>query len=108
MRIKSVDKHFSTAGQIRPEEIEGLAEKGYTAIVCARPDNEEPGQPAFAEIAREAAKHGMKAVQIPIAGKPSSEQIAQFEKEMSDVEGPVLSYCRSGARAASLYASIKR
>lgn len=106
MSIRKIDDRFSTTGQVGPEEIENLAKQGYVAIVCARPDNEEPGQPAFAEIAREAERHGMKALHIPVKGAASREQIARFEEAMATIEGPVLGYCRSGARSAALYASI--
>jgi len=108
MSIKKIDDHFATTGQVRPQDIAQLARDGYVAIVCARPDNEEPGQPAFAEIAREAEKHGMKAIHIPMTGAPSPEQTARFEEAIETIDGPVLGYCRGGSRAAALYASISR
>lgn len=106
MSIKTLDDRFAATGQVRPEEIEQLAKQGYAAIVCARPDNEEAGQPAFAEIASEAEKHGMKAVHIPVAGTLSAEQIARFKQAMAVIDGPVLGYCRSGGRAAALCSSL--
>lgn len=106
MTIKRIDSRFATTGQIRPEDIAQLARDGYAAIVCARPDNEEPGQPGFAEIAREAEKQGMKAVHIPVSGAPSADQIGRFAEAMKSIDGPVLGYCRSGARSAALYSSI--
>lgn len=108
MNIRKIDEHFATTGQIRPEEIEMLADQGYAAIVCARPDGEEPGQPAFSEIAREAEKHGLKAFHIPVAGTPTEDQVTRFAKAIATIEGPVLGYCRSGARSAALYSSIER
>lgn len=106
MSIKKIDDRFATTGQIRTQDIAQLAGDGYIAIVCARPDNEEPGQPAFAEIADEAAKHGIKAVHVPVAGAPTPEQVDRFKETMATMEGPVLGYCRSGARSAALYSSI--
>ena len=106
MNIKKIDDRFATTGQIRPEDIAQLAKDGYLAIVCARPDNEEPGQPAFSEIAGEAGKYGVKAVHIPVTGAPSAAQIERFKEAMATMEGPVLGYCRSGARSAALYSSI--
>lgn len=107
MTIRKLDQHFATTGQIRPEAVAELAKEGYVAILCARPDNEEPGQPAFATIAAEAKRHGMKAIHIPVSGGPSPDQIARFKKEMAGVNGPVLGYCRSGARSAALYAALR-
>ena len=106
MNIKKIDDRFATMGQVRPEDVAQLTRDGYVAIVCARPDNEEPGQPAFAAIAREAEKHGMKTVHIPVTGAPSAAQIDRFEEAMETIDGPILGYCRSGARSAALYSSI--
>lgn len=106
MSIKKIDDRFATTGQIQPQDIAQLVKDGYIAIVCARRDNEEQGQPAFSVIAREAQMHGMMAVHIPVDGAPSSSQIEQFKKAMAAIEGPVLGYCRSGARSAALYSSI--
>ncbi len=106
MNIKKIDNRFATMGQVRPEDVAQLAQDGYVAVVCARPDNEEPGQPTFAAVAHEAEKHGMKAVHIPVTGAPSTVQVKRFEEAMETIEGPVLGYCRSGARSAALYSSI--
>jgi len=106
MNIKKIDDRFATTGQVRPEDVAQLAQDGYVAIVCARPDNEEPGQPPFALIAGEAEKYGMKAIHIPVTGAPSTAQVDRFEDAMGTIVGPVLGYCRSGARSAALYSSI--
>ena len=107
-RIRKIDERFATSGQIRPEEVEALAKQGFVAIVCARPDNEEPGQPAFEAIAQAAATHGLTAIHIPVSGAPTSGQIARFDEATHGVDGPVLGYCRSGARAANLYNAVSR
>jgi uncharacterized protein (TIGR01244 family) len=106
MNIKTIDDRFATTGQLRPEDVAQLAQNGYVAILCARPDDEEPGQPAFAAIAREAEKHGIKAVHIPVTGAPTAAQVERFKEAMETIDGPVLGYCRSGARSAALYSSI--
>lgn len=106
--VRKIDERFATAGQVRPEDIAQLAQEGYVAILCARPDNEEPGQPAFAMIACEAENHGMKAVHVPVTGAPSAAQADRFKEAMKAIDGPVLGYCRSGARAAVLYSSIRQ
>lgn len=108
MNIRKLDEHIAVTGQIRPEEVETLADQGYVAILCARPDGEEPGQPVFSEIARAAQKHGLKAFHFPVSGKPTEEQVNQFAKAFATIDGPVLGYCRSGARATALYSSIER
>lgn len=108
MNIRKIDDRFSTTGQVLPEQVAEIAALGFTAIVCARPDNEEPGQPAFAEVARAAEALGLPVVHIPVSGMLGEGQIIRFQEAMSGVSGPVLGYCRSGARAGSLYATLTR
>ena len=106
MSITQIDESFSVTGQILPAQVEELMALGFKAIVCTRPDNEEAGQPGFAEIAAAAERNGLKVLHIPMtSGAPSPEQVTRFREAMRDVQGPVLGYCRSGARAANLYAA---
>ncbi|MEQ8447736.1 MAG: TIGR01244 family sulfur transferase [Pelagibacterium sp.] len=108
MNIKKIDDRFSTAGQITPDDIGMLKDNGFRAIVCARPDNEEPGQPTFAQIESAARAAGLEAFQVPVSGQLTEGQIIRFHEAMANVDGPVLGYCRSGARAGSLYVTLDR
>jgi uncharacterized protein (TIGR01244 family) len=108
MNIKTIDDRFAITGQIRPSDIEDIKTKGYVGIVCARPDNEEAGQPSYAEVAAAAEKAGVKTAHIPVSGPLSEGQIIRFAQAMDEMDGPVLGYCRSGARAGSLYATLSR
>lgn len=106
VNIRKIDQRFAVSGQIRPADVAELAKAGYGGIICARPDNEDNGQPSFAIIAEEAAKAGIKAAYIPVSGRLTPSQAEQFREAMNGMEGPVLGYCRSGARAGSLYATL--
>ena len=108
MTIRQIDENFSVTGQISAEQVPELAAAGYAAIICARPDNEDPGQPAFAEIAAAAEQAGLSIVHIPVSGPATPEQIARFQAVMAELPGPVLGYCRSGGRAANLYATVAK
>lgn len=50
MTIRQLDDWTFIGGQIRPDEVAGLAQMGVTLIVNHRPDGEEPDQPLGAEI----------------------------------------------------------
>lgn len=108
MSIRKIDDRFSVTGQIHAEQIDDLVALGFTAIICARPDNEEPGQPDFDSVAQAANAKGIAAFHIPVSGQLDGEQIIRFHEAVSQCEGPVLGYCRSGARAGSLYATLSR
>lgn len=105
MAIEKIDDHFAQSPQIRPEDVRDIAEAGYKGIVCARPDNEDPGQPSFAEIAAVAERFGLKAFHIPVSGRLTEGQLIRFEHARIEAGGPILGYCRSGGRAGSLYAA---
>ncbi len=107
MVIQEIDDNFARSAQLQPEDVRRIAEAGYKGIVCARPDGEDAGQPAFAEIAEVAERFGLKAVHVPVAGAPTPSQLSRFKAALAEIGGPVLGYCRSGGRAASLYAASR-
>jgi uncharacterized protein (TIGR01244 family) len=105
---RKVADDFAVGGQITPEDIKGIADAGFRTIVCARPDHEEPGQPGFAEVAKAAEQAGLKAVHIPVSGMLGEGQLIRMEKALRELPAPMFGYCRSGARAGSLYATTRR
>jgi uncharacterized protein (TIGR01244 family) len=108
MNIRKIDEQFSITGQITPAEVKGVADAGFHAILCARPDHEEPGQPTFAEVARAAEAAGLQIVHIPVSGGLREGDIIRFNEAWRAMPKPVLAYCRSGARAGSLYQTLAR
>lgn len=108
LRFRKLDDDFAVAGQITPEEVQKVVEAGFKTIVCARPDHEEPGQPDFATIASAAKRAGLQAVHIPVSGSLGEGQLIRMEAALKDLPKPMFGYCRSGARAGSLYSTAKR
>lgn len=95
---------LSVCSFVSPAELPELAQR-FRTVVNARPDDEEPGQPSSAEIAEAARRLGLEYVHIPvIPGQIGDDQVAAFAAALGDKPGPVLAFCRSGARAASLWA----
>jgi len=105
---QSVDGDFAVTGQISVAEVKDVAAAGFKSIVCARPDNESADQPSFATIAAEAERNGLQIVHVPVAGGLTQSNFQRFADAMQALPRPVLGYCRSGARAGSLYAAWKR
>jgi len=106
MNIRQLSPDFSTSGQITPEQVTELAAMGFKSIVCARPDNEDAGQPAFAEIEAAAKAAGLSITHIPVSGMLGEGQIIRFHQAWEDSPKPMLGYCRSGGRAGSLFATL--
>ena len=108
MNVRKIDDSFAVTGQITPDQVKDVSAAGYKAIVCARPDNEEPGQPSFDDVARAAEAEGLQIVHIPVSGPLGEGQIIRFHQAWEQMPKPVLGYCRSGARAGSLYATLSK
>lgn len=107
MEPKSLTDGLSVAGQVRPEDVPQLAREGFKAIICNRPDDEEPGQPDFAEIAAAARAQGMEARHIPVdAARPVAMQKDEFARALAELPGPVLAYCRTGNRCTLLHEAV--
>ncbi len=103
MEIRKVDDSFAVAAQMQPDELAALAIEGFTAVICNRPDGEEPGQPALDDMRRAAQDAGLAFHHIPVAGglfPPAA--IAAFAAVRRGTTGKVLAYCRTGTRSITL------
>jgi sulfide:quinone oxidoreductase len=89
---------------VSPDDLPEVA-RGFRTIVNNRPDAEEPGQPASGEFEQAARRLGLAYVHLPVAaGQITDAQVAEFARALEDQPGPVLAFCRSGTRSASLWA----
>jgi sulfide:quinone oxidoreductase len=104
MQTKHLTSDFSVAAQIGVDDLPELAAQGIKTIVCNRPDGEAPDQPSFAEIEKAAAAAGIACRYVPVSGKVTPANIAEFKTALGDAQTPVLAYCRSGTRCATLWA----
>lgn len=103
MDIRRVDDQLAVAPQVQPEDMQALADAGFTTVMCNRPDGEEPGQPPLAEIRAAAEKAGLAFHHVPVSGGMfPAEALAEFARIRREAEGPVLAYCRSGTRCITM------
>ena len=106
MTIAHVTENFAVSPQIYPDEVAALAAQGFVAVVCNRPDDEEPGQPAAAEIQAACDTAGIAFHHIPFASMPIQEALIEaMRKALADSDGPVIGYCRSGQRSQLIWAA---
>ena len=102
---KRLSARLFVSGQIDPGELEALAGSGFRSIVCNRPDGEEAGQPSWIEVSQAAERAGLQGRHIPVVpGAIGGEHVAQFRAALDELPGPVLAYCRTGGRSATLWA----
>jgi len=105
MDIKALTPHLSISPQILPAEMQAVAEAGFKAIICNRPDGEGADQPSFKEIEAAAQQFGLIAHYLPAeSGKVRDEDGKAFGQLLNTLPGPVLAYCRTGMRSTTMWA----
>lgn len=102
--LRRLTPDLAVTGQIRPDDVPTLAAAGFRLIVNNRPDGEEPGQPAGAEIAAAAEAAGLAYRAVPIRGRPAPDQVRAQAEALAAADGPALAFCRSGMRSACAWA----
>lgn len=108
MHMTYIDDLYATGAQIGPEQVDQLVQAGFRAIICARPDGEDKGQPDAALLANAAEDRGIAFLHLPMASREVPEASAEaFRLVWPDLPKPVFAYCRSGARAAALYSVVR-
>ena len=105
MDVRRLTPTISVSPQILPADLADLKQAGFRSIVCNRPDGEGADQPVFAEIARAGREIGIEAHYLPAeSGKISDEQGVRFGELLAHLPKPVLAYCRTGMRSATMWA----
>lgn len=109
MSIKAVSDKVSVSPQISLSILDDLKREGYSTVISNRPDNEEPGQPSFAEVKAAAAAAGLEAHHIPIRpGEATQADVDAMGRAIDGASGKVLAFCRSGGRSQSLFNACGR
>lgn len=104
MIVKKLSDELSVSAQIMPKDIAALKEDGFRSIICNRPDGEAADQPSAQELEMAAAASALEFVHLPVVpGKMSDEDAVKFGRLLKNLPKPILAYCRTGTRSASLW-----
>ena len=105
MNLKPLTADLSVTPQIEPSEIAELAARGFKSIIGNRPEGETPDQPAWSSLAAQAEQHGLAALQIPVTvGQIGAADVERFAQALRELPKPIAAFCRTGTRAAMLWA----
>ncbi|MEA1081983.1 TIGR01244 family sulfur transferase [Marinobacter qingdaonensis] len=105
MDFRKIDDSISVAPQLSVADVAEAARLGFKTLVANRPDQEEFGQPAMADIEAAAREHGLEWVYMPVeSGNITDDDIDRFAPMIRAAEKPVLAFCRSGTRCTVLWA----
>ena len=106
MEIMKLAENYAATAQIRSEDVQAIADAGFAAIICNRPDDEDPGQPTAEEIRAACDAAGIAFHHVPVTGGYlAPEAVLLHRSIIESSEGPVLAYCRSGQRSSMIYES---
>lgn len=104
MHFSNLTDNYAVAEQIQPADVAGIAAQGFVAVICNRPDNEEPRQAPANEIAAACEEAGIAFHHIPVSDMPMPEAAIQAHRDaIAAGAGPVLGYCRSGQRSMMIW-----
>ena len=104
MEIKTLTAGLSVSPQVVAADMKAIKDAGFRALICNRPDGEGSDQPTFDEIAKAAKAQGLEAIYLPIvSGMVRDEDAAEFDATLTALPVPVLAYCRTGTRSATLW-----
>ena len=105
MIIRQLTPGLSVADQLTMDDLEAVKEANFKAVICNRPDGEGEPHADADSMAQRADALGLEFRYLPVNGANITDtDVAQHAALLSEVSGPVLTYCRSGARCAKLWA----
>ena len=103
MEIKQVADGFAVSPQISASDVATIKDAGFRSIICNRPDNEDGAVP-HGQVEAAAIDAGLNFRYLPaISGQLTQANVDEMATALGELEGPVLAYCRSGARSTNLY-----
>jgi sulfide:quinone oxidoreductase len=107
-RISFLTPTFAVAPQLSAEDLPELERLGFRAIISNRPDTEAGVELTARKAATLAWRHGIRFRHVPARMDEvlDDEVVDGFEAALAEVDGPVLAYCKSGTRAAILWALV--
>lgn len=107
--VNRLTDNFAVAPQLAASDMAAVAALGYKSVIINRPDFEGGAdQPLSAEVMDAAREAGLQVEYQPVvSGAITPADVARFAQLLDTLPGPVLAYCRSGARCTNLYHAAK-
>ncbi len=105
MNIKRINDRISVSEQIIPADVPAIVAAGFRTVINNRPDGEAVDQPSRAAVRTAVEAAGLNFIDIPFtSGRQTRADVDAFGAAVETSEGPILAYCRSGTRSASIWA----
>ena len=109
IRVMELAPQVFVSGQLFESDVKLLAKQGVLSIVNTRADNESPGQPLSAELAKVADEYGVTFVHFPLEPGPvADDALESFAKAVEDLKRPLHLFSRTGGRAMKYWETAER
>ncbi len=95
-------------GQVDEAILDAAKAEGVTAVICNRPDNEDPGQPTAEMVKQWAEARGMAFIFAPVSGGNfTNDAVDSMKVALAENQGSLLAYCRTGNRSSNLWKLVQ-
>lgn len=109
MEIRQITESYSVSPQISAADVPAIKQAGFKSVICNRPDSEHPGEAPADAVQKAAEEAGLAFRYIPVvSGAITPQNVADQAAALEALDGPVLAYCRSGARCTNLFAAMNQ
>lgn len=107
-RIIQLEPDVFVGHQLVETDFAEIAARGFRSVVNNRPDGEVPGQLPNEDAHAAALNHGLEFRYLPVisANITDDDIVDEFTRLMNDLPRPVLFYCRTGTRCATLWTQV--
>ena len=109
LEIVTVTPEFAIGPQVSPEDFEPIRAAGFASVLNARPDSEAGQFLVSQEAERLARANGLAFAHCPSENHAlfETEIIDRFERALIELPKPVFAHCKTGTRAAILWALVE-
>ncbi len=108
MRVLELAPQVWGTGPLFETDLDLLSKQDVRSILYIRPDNESPGQPSAADLARAADGYGIALTYFPVESRKIDGNTAvDFMQAADALKRPLLVCGRSGGHATSVWESAE-
>lgn len=104
MELRQVTPRYYVSPQIAAQDVQSLAEAGFTHVICNRPDNEVPLSHQADAIGAAVKNAGLAFTDNPLTHSTMTPDRQGLQRQaLESTEGKVLAYCASGTRSTVVW-----
>ncbi len=105
MDARQITPRYFVSPQIAAEDIPAIAEAGFKAVICNRPDAEVPPSHQADAIRAAVEAAGLRFDVLELTHQTMTPDNVALQRDLAEgCDGPVLAYCASGTRCSVIWA----